>query len=69
MAVIHNTAVLGLRLRGVGSILPPKYLNTWVGALNLELVCIDAAIGEVCTPEQVEQIKAKLSQTSEGIIL
>ena len=54
------TKTLALRLREIGSVLPRNMTNNWGEQINREIEQLDAAIGEVCSPEQIESIRAKL---------
>ena len=72
------TPSLGIRQRSVGELFPPRFSNTWGYQINEELGVIDAAVGAVCTPAQIAEIKAELARyrenkarcgVSEGMIL
>ena len=54
------TKNLGIVLREIGSMLP-VVPNTWGTVLNEELEIIDTAIADSCTPDQIANIRHKIS--------
>ena len=57
------TSALMITKRTVGSIFPPpKLTNRWGNVLNDEIEAIDRAVGEVCSPEQLDRIRQRLSE-------
>lgn len=64
------TPSMAFRLREVGSLLPRRLTNTWGSDLNRELQVLDAAIGSICTPDQIEALRrAVKSHTQQGVFL
>lgn len=53
---------LNIRLRATGELFPERFTNSWGTQINDELRVIDAVISQVCTPEQIEQIRAELEK-------
>ena len=51
------TANLGLRINIIGEPFREDLTNTWGHVMNDELELIDAAIGQVCSHEQIKQIR------------
>lgn len=67
--VTTPTRFLGILQREVGSLLPRKLENCWGHVLNEELEAIDTAVAEVCTPDQLAEIRLKLLARPSGLII
>lgn len=59
----RRSEILNLRLRAPGSPWPAHLTNNWGPQLNAELERIDAAIGAVCTPQQIADIRQRIGIT------